>query len=117
MYIPKRYGQSKQHTCPFCGKTATAQTSQGVPVCIVHRSTQMPEVKCLCGKWLELCSGKWGPYFRCINCGNVSWTRGMEMAEMQKGKTASSPIPIASPSAPKSGEELVVRSDDPRYFD
>ncbi|HLC66231.1 MAG TPA: hypothetical protein VJK52_01180, partial [Candidatus Nanoarchaeia archaeon] len=65
MHIPKRYGQSKQNSCPFCGKTATVQNQQEIPVCTAHRDQRFPEVKCACGKWLELLSGKWGPYFRC----------------------------------------------------
>ena len=116
MYIPKRYGQSKQNNCPFCGKTATAQNRQGIPVCVAHREQQFPEIKCMCGKWLELLSGKWGPYFRCINCGNVSWSKGMELAEHQKAK-ASSMSPAPTRSAPVQREELIVRSDDPRYFE
>lgn len=113
MYIPKRYGQSKQSSCPFCGKTAIVQNKQGVPVCVAHRNEQLPEVKCACGKWFELLSGKWGPYFRCINCGNVSWSRGMGMAEMQKA----APQPAQSGASRPSREELMVRSDDPRYFE
>ena len=116
MYIPKRYGESKKQQCPFCGKVAIVQNRQGIPVCTVHRERQFPEVKCACGKWLELLAGKWGPYFRCINCGNVSWSKGMELADLTTG---SAPLP-AAPSAPSRSspkEELVVRSDDPRYFE
>ena len=36
-------------------------------------------MKCACGEWLEVLSGKWGPYFRCINCGNITFKKGMEM--------------------------------------
>ncbi|HLC66983.1 MAG TPA: hypothetical protein VJK52_05070 [Candidatus Nanoarchaeia archaeon] len=117
MYIPKRYGESKKTTCPFCGKVSTIQNSQGVPVCVAHRTTMMPEVKCVCGKWLELLSGKWGPYFRCINCGNVSWNKGREMVEMQKGSAPSPAVQSTQKAVPTRREELVVRSDDPRYFD
>lgn len=115
MYIPKRYGESKKQQCPFCGKVAIVQNSQGIPVCTAHRERQFPEVKCFCEKWLELLSSKWGPYFRCVNCGNVSWSRGKEMADLEKGASAPAASSTYSRTSPK--EELVVRSDDPRYFE
>lgn len=79
MYIPKRYGQSKIENCPFCGKTSVTKNKQDIPVCTAHKDAQLDDLKCICGEWLDLCSGKWGPYFRCMKCGNVSFKKVMEI--------------------------------------
>jgi hypothetical protein len=78
MYIPKRYGESKRQDCPFCGKKAIAENSQGVPVCIKHKSSAL-DLKCMCGGWLDVRKGKWGPYFNCMKCGNFSFAKGLAM--------------------------------------
>lgn len=79
MRIPKRYGQSRIDNCPFCGKVATSKNNQGVPVCHAHKDQNLDDVKCACGEYLDLNDGKWGPYFRCINCGNINFRKAMEM--------------------------------------
>ncbi len=75
----KRYGQSRIDNCPICGKTAVVKNSQGVPVCAGHKKKELKELKCVCGEWLDVQQGKWGPYFRCINCGNINFKKGLEM--------------------------------------
>ena len=84
MYIPKKYGQSKVSKCPFCEKIGTFKNKQDIPVCSAHKDTNLDDVKCTCGKFLELHSGKWGPYFRCVSCGNVNFNRALEMNPIQK---------------------------------
>ena len=79
MRFPKRYGQSKMETCPFCSKQAISKNKDGLSVCIDHKGRKIPELRCACGSWLEPCKGKFGPYFRCINCGNVNMKKAMEM--------------------------------------
>ena len=79
MYIPKKYGQSKIQNCPFCGKTAVSQNSQGIPVCANHKSEKLDNFKCACGEYLEVRSGKFGPYFYCMNCGNINFKKGLDM--------------------------------------
>lgn len=79
MYIPKRYGESKSSECPFCGKQAITKNPQGVPTCLQHKEKYMDGLKCVCGDWLDVRSGKWGPYFTCMKCGNINWNRGLEM--------------------------------------
>ena len=86
MYIPKRYGQSKDISCPFCGKQAIAKNKQGLNVCVDHKNQAMEEVKCTCGSWLEQKVGKFGPYFNCLNCGNINFNKAMEMKEIMKQK-------------------------------
>jgi len=75
----KRYGESRIDNCPFCGKIAVVKNSQGVPVCQSHRGNKLTDLKCVCGEYLDLSEGKWGPYFRCMNCGNISFKKGLDM--------------------------------------
>ena len=79
MYIRKVYGQSRPDNCPFCGKPATSKNMQGVPVCQAHREKLLSDMKCICGEWLDVRSGKFGAYFHCMNCGNISYYKGIEM--------------------------------------
>ncbi len=79
MRIPKRYGESKETRCPFCGKLATAKNAQGIPVCAQHKAKSMPEMRCSCGEWLELRTGRFGPYFFCLHCGNINFRKGLDM--------------------------------------
>jgi hypothetical protein len=95
MYIPKRYGQSKVNNCPFCDRQATTQNKQGVPVCIKHKSEYL-DLKCLCGEWLDIRSGKWGPYGVCIRCGNISWSKAMEANPGIRQKQGKKEITITS---------------------
>ena len=111
MFIPKRYGQSKKADCPFCPKPAIAQNTQGVPTCNAHKEQQLPDIKCMCGSWLELRQGDWGPYFNCTKCGNLSFAKGMS-----RGVPAATPG-NAAPSKQHTPTHQVVRSDDPRFTD
>ncbi|MFC1753392.1 hypothetical protein ACFL96_08370 [Thermoproteota archaeon] len=81
MRIPKRYGQSKINKCPFCGIQATFQNPQKIPVCRKHKDFSLSEMRCVCGEPLDLMTGKFGPYFQCMNCGNINFRKGMEMNE------------------------------------
>lgn len=115
MYIPKKYGLSKIDKCPFCNKTGVVKNVQGIPVCQKHAKTKLDEIKCVCGNWLELCSGKWGPYFRCANCGNINFKKGLEMnsgAKVQKIETKE-----AVRSSVETKKEIRITSDDARFFD
>ena len=79
MYIPKRYGESKAQNCPFCGKSAVVKNSQGVPVCSKHKDKELENMKCACGEYLEVRAGEWGPYFNCLNCGNINFKKAIEI--------------------------------------
>jgi len=79
MYRKKIYGMSRIDLCPFCGKQAVTKSIEDLPVCINHKKEKMPMMRCSCGEWLDLRSGKWGPYFTCLNCGNISFSKGLEM--------------------------------------
>ena len=79
MRIPKRYGQSRVNNCPFCGKIAVAKSKQGVPVCLAHKTDNLDNLKCVCGEYLDVFEGKWGHYFRCMNCGNINFKKGLDM--------------------------------------
>ncbi len=99
MYIPKRYGESKVDTCPFCGKQAFSLSVEGVPVCAAHKERRLPLIRCACGKALEQKKGKFGIFFVCINCGPVSMKRMLEMNDLSRERKVTE-----------------VRSDDPEYF-
>jgi len=74
----KVYGASKVDKCPFCGKTATTENLQGVPVCLAHK-TKSIDLKCVCGEWLDIKKGKFGAFAVCINCGAMSLTKALSM--------------------------------------
>lgn len=74
-----RYGDSRTDTCPFCSKIATTKSVEGFTVCSRHKNNKMPELKCICGQWLDIKKGNKGPYFQCINCGNVNFNRIAEV--------------------------------------
>jgi endogenous inhibitor of DNA gyrase (YacG/DUF329 family) len=90
MYIPKRYGQSRINNCPFCGKIAVAKNKQSIPVCLAHKDDMLNDLKCVCGEYLDVLEGKWGPYFRCMNCGNINFKKALDMNQDIKSKTNSS---------------------------
>ena len=80
----KVYGSYKKTTCPFCNRTATKKNEQGLDVCHLHTKSVLQEMKCLCGSWLDLKVGKFGPYFNCIKCGNMNYNKAMEIGSSTK---------------------------------
>jgi hypothetical protein len=84
MYIPKRYGQSKEENCTFCDAKGLHKNRQGLIVCLGHKDKVMDDMKCICGHFLELREGKFGPFYTCMNCGIVSVKKALEMQGMQK---------------------------------
>lgn len=84
MYRKKIYGASKKDNCPFCQKQAFFKNKQGLIVCKDHKKSILPDIKCVCGSYLELKTGKFGPYFNCINCGNVNIKKGVEILNLKK---------------------------------
>ena len=106
MYIPKRYGQSRIENCPFCGKQAVTKNSQGVPVCAEHKNKNLNDLKCACGSWLDVRTGKFGIYFNCINCGNINFKKAMEMNEQVKNQNRNK-----SCGSKGSGSKSVVRKE------
>ena len=79
MRFQKQYGYSKVDKCPFCGKQSVTKNEQGVPVCPKHSKKELLDLKCVCGSWLDLRIGKFGPYFECMKCGNINFNRGLEL--------------------------------------
>lgn len=121
MYIPKRYGQSKSNRCPFCGTEAVFKNKQGIIVCRKHKDLDMGELKCACGSFLDIMDGKFGPYFRCMNCGNINFRKGVEMNEERikrmaepdiKRKKAFQEINSRATKENTGPKEVVVRSDE-----
>ena len=106
----KVYGQSKVEGCPFCGKQSTTENDQGVPVCRNHKDKCL-DFKCICGQWLDVNKGKYGPYFNCMNCGNISYRKGMEMNE-EVMKKARGIVEKTIPKKKHTPGEITVTSDD-----
>lgn len=79
MRFKKVYGQSRDNICPFCGDIATTSNNQKVPVCLAHKTEELLDLKCICGDWLDLKQGKYGPFFVCMKCGNVNFAKGLEL--------------------------------------
>jgi hypothetical protein len=113
MYIPKRYGESRVSACPFCGASAYAKNKQGIPVCADHKNETMQDMKCACGKWLDMREGKFGPFFVCEKCGIVSMQKAREI----NPQVSASQQRVARANAFKdeNGRDVFVRSDDPRF--
>ncbi len=112
MYIPKKYGQSRVDKCPFCGQQATAYNAQKVPTCLKHKDSGLGEMKCSCGSWLEMKSGKFGIFFTCLKCGNMNLKKVLEINECKKEMADGK-----EKEAKKDRAVETVYPDDPRYFD
>jgi hypothetical protein len=61
--------------CPFCNGNALRENSQGVPVCLQHKDSDLPDMKCSCGEWLDIRKGKYGVFFSCMSCGAKSLSK------------------------------------------
>ena len=70
---------SRIEKCPFCEKQAVTENAQAIPVCVAHKKEKLPDLKCSCGDWLDVKKGKYGTYFSCMRCGNISFGKGLEM--------------------------------------
>ncbi|MFH2028976.1 MAG: hypothetical protein ABIJ08_07575 [Nanoarchaeota archaeon] len=117
MRIPKRYGMSRVDSCPFCSKQAVTKNKQGVPVCVDHKSENLNNIKCVCGEYLDVREGKFGPYFHCINCGNINFKKGIEMnPKVEKKQTVDIPIPKTETKKEYRKKEITITSDDVEYF-
>jgi hypothetical protein len=118
MRIPKRYGQSRIDRCPFCGKHATTSNEQGVPVCKDHKNSELKDLKCVCGEYLDVRSGKFGTYFHCMNCGNMNMKKALEINDVRDKsiKEESDKKTETYKKYVKKEKEITIRSDDPDYF-
>jgi hypothetical protein len=98
MRYRKVYGQSKIDNCPFCGKRALSKSGQGIPVCVEHKESEILDLKCVCGEWLDVCSGKFGPYFRCMRCGNINFNKALEINPDWRDKAEHKDPKVAKPN-------------------
>ena len=114
----KKYGEYKRLICPFCSRNATQKNEQGLDVCHLHVKQMMEDIKCTCGKWLELRVSKHGPYFNCLDCGNINFQKGMEIKSLTH---VGLPPEIMEDKEKKKVEikkkEITITSDDAFYFD
>jgi len=116
MRIPKKYGQSRKDTCPFCQRQATTENTQKIPVCTAHKNTKLNEMKCLCGEPLDIRSGKYGVYFNCITCGNINAKKVFETNIVTNNSSSPKTKPLKKKRIFFPRTETIT-SDDPRYFD
>ncbi|NQV91617.1 hypothetical protein HQ489_04025 [Candidatus Woesearchaeota archaeon] len=121
----KTYGEYKVATCPFCERIATQKNEQGLEVCHQHTASKMEEIKCTCGKWLEQRVGKFGPYFNCMDCGNMNYNKAMEIKAVTKtdqpkpSSTQFQAPPVKKQTYVEKREPKVtyITSNDVEYFD
>jgi hypothetical protein len=120
----KKYGEYMTRGCTFCGSQATQKNENGVYVCHRHLEEKLAEIKCTCGSWLEQKSGKFGPYFNCLNCGNVSYFKAMEMkkimgnyAEKVEERVEVKTFVKKEKPIKKERKEITITSRDVDYFD
>ena len=113
----KSYGNYKTNYCPFCDRIATHKNNLGLETCQVHLKDSLPEIKCLCGSWLEQKSGKFGHYFNCQNCGNINLRKGLEFKEVTSEKIVTeTKKSIPDKIILKEKKEITITSDDLEYF-
>jgi len=112
MYIPKKYGQSKDDLCPFCRKDATIMNSQQVPVCYAHKTSILRDLTCFCGDYLELKDGKFGIYFNCTNCGNINIKKALAMNPELGEEPKKEEKTISKPKVSKQKKEITITSDE-----
>ena len=117
MYIPKRYGQSKIDRCPFCQKQSTIINKQDVPVCHEHKNELLDDLKCACGSVLDIQKGKFGVFFSCMKCGNMSMRKMLEINTIKPRMKTYSKSNFENNSKSADKQTMTVRNDDPRYFD
>ncbi|MBI2665452.1 hypothetical protein HYX12_02415 [Candidatus Woesearchaeota archaeon] len=111
----KVYGESRIDHCSFCSSIATQKNEQGILVCRHHLQRKIEDIKCTCGSWLEQRTGKFGPYFNCINCGNINFNKGLEMKRLTKIPTIP-PSPLKAEKKVIERKEITITSNDPEYF-
>lgn len=87
----KVYGQSQTALCPFCRSIAMSKNPQNVPTCTKHNQVRIPEVKCICGRWLDMRESKFGVFFTCGSCGPVSFAKMLQVNGDMLFKTPTQP--------------------------
>ena len=93
---------------------ATQKNGQGFNVCHRHTKDYLNDVRCVCGALLEVRQGKFGPYFNCLDCGNINFNKAMKIRELTKVTKPLKTILKESKGEPK---EVTISSNDVEYFD
>lgn len=75
----------------------------------MHKNSVLEDLKCICGEYLDIKSGKYGVYFSCIKCGNISAGRVFEINNVKDRNKAASKTEMP--------RVITTTSDDPRFFD
>ena len=111
MRYRKKYGESRVLECPFCGKEAVVKNPQGVPVCPKHRNFELKNLKCACGDYLDIKTGKWGAFGVCMHCGAINMNKVLEINPqiLPKKEKKAEPEPEKKKKKPT---RVVVTSDE-----
>lgn len=80
----KYFGGGKTDICPFCGKACEAKNKDGLQVCKKHRESRHPELKCMCGEYVDVVAGKYGNYCTCLRCGNINLQKILEVNDISE---------------------------------
>ncbi len=110
----KIYGSYQESKCPFCGKTATVKNKQQVPVCRDHTNSVLEDIKCICGEWMSVRTGKYGAFFLCDKCGPMNLNKALEIKEMTQKKEEKKVH--EEYQSPKKEKEITITTDDVEYF-
>ena len=122
---------SKTETCLFCGQPSTTLTEQKIPVCGRHKERTLENLKCVCKSYLDLLQGKFGPFFKCFNCGTMNLKKAVELNPSVREQKTEHPLNrtqtlhsvqtlkkiVQKEKVQNSPQEQLVRSDDPTFFD
>jgi ribosomal protein L37AE/L43A len=69
--------------CIICGEFATKYNDQQLPLCKKHETYSLMNMNCpYCKAPLEALRSKYGTFFNCIKCGNISLHRMKQMGSM-----------------------------------
>ncbi len=121
---------SKTEICLFCKQPATTFNEQKIPVCGRHKERTLENLKCICKSYLDLLQGKFGPFFKCFNCGTMNLKKAVEINPSALAQNAALPLThtqtsnttqtvkktVQQKQVHDSRQEQIVRSDDPRFF-
>jgi len=73
-------------------------------------------MKCVCGEWLDIKKGKFGPYFSCMNCGNISWRKGIEMNTGVKNQNKAKSEAKSKPELKEKNETVITSREVDAYY-
>lgn len=68
--------------CIVCGSVAVTKNKQKLDMCQKHKEIELNDLKCACGDYLDAMHGKYGPFFRCMQCGPINLKKAMDINDL-----------------------------------